>query len=147
MTYACRYAFLAGLGLPPTDDDGNAASSGPREPAQAPARTDAPREQAPPREPPAGGYGDNTPDTPIWFGKYKGTPIRELPVDYLEWLRDKGQKEDLRALAAAVLDGQETDPRAGGGDDEPPPIGDDDIPFAYSGEIARRDKSARWVKW
>lgn len=151
VTYACRYSFLACLGLPPSDDDGNAASAGPANDNSRPAARDTRDERdtrpEPRKQAPAGQYGDNTPDTPLWFGKHKGTPIKDLPVDYLEWLRDKGQKEDLRALAAAVLDGQETDPRAGGGDDEPPPIGDDDIPLAYSGELARRDKSARWVKW
>lgn len=28
--------------------------------------------------------------TPIYFGKYKGTLICDLPVSYLEWLRNKG---------------------------------------------------------
>ena len=23
----------------------------------------------------------------LWFGKYKGIPIKEIPVDYLVWLR------------------------------------------------------------
>ena len=28
--------------------------------------------------------------TPIFFGKYKGTLICDLPVSYLEWLKKKG---------------------------------------------------------
>jgi len=28
--------------------------------------------------------------TPIYFGKYKGTLICDLPVSYLEWLKNKG---------------------------------------------------------
>jgi uncharacterized protein (DUF3820 family) len=28
--------------------------------------------------------------TPVYFGKYKGTLICDLPVYYLEWLKNKG---------------------------------------------------------
>ena len=29
------------------------------------------------------------PDTPIWFGKYRGTPLGEVPSSYLRWLYSK----------------------------------------------------------
>jgi uncharacterized protein (DUF3820 family) len=37
------------------------------------------------------------------FGKHKGTPVRDLPGDYLKWLSSIELREPLRSSVAAVL--------------------------------------------
>jgi uncharacterized protein (DUF3820 family) len=48
--------------------------------------------------------GSATPDTPMPFGKHKGTPIRDLPRDYAEWLVSNlgDGKEDIKAALRAA---------------------------------------------
>lgn len=29
-------------------------------------------------------------DTPIWYGKHKGTKFKDLPIEYLQWLSEYG---------------------------------------------------------
>jgi hypothetical protein len=48
ITYACRYSLMAMLGLPPVDDDGNAAAQGGPRPSNG--GNHAPRQPAPPVE-------------------------------------------------------------------------------------------------
>lgn len=42
------------------------------------------------------------PDTPIWFGKHKGTKVRDLNMNYLEWLI--GNTDQNKDWAQAELD-------------------------------------------
>jgi hypothetical protein len=110
ITYGCRYAFLAALGLPPTDDDGNAAAASP--PPQG-------RQQAAPQprvEPKA------NPDLVLTFGKHKGQALRDVPSGYVRWLADQAKDHEVRAACVALIE-------SNGGDEAPPPPDDDDIPF------------------
>ena len=38
--------------------------------------------------------GEVTRDTPIPFGKHKGTALRDVELGYLKWYRDKGEIDD-----------------------------------------------------
>lgn len=35
----------------------------------------------------------------IWFGKFKGTKIRNLPSDYLKWVAENVENEDVCCAA------------------------------------------------
>jgi hypothetical protein len=38
------------------------------------------------------------------FGKYKGTPLTELPIDYIWWLNDKNLRDPLHSALNAELE-------------------------------------------
>jgi len=38
---------------------------------------------------------------PMPFGKYKGTPMQDVPASYLHWLWTNGKKEETKTDAVA----------------------------------------------
>lgn len=48
---------------------------------------------------------------PIPFGKYRGTPVGDLPRDYLRWLRDNCDlRPQMAAAVEAALSGESREP-------------------------------------
>lgn len=82
-TYACRYAFMAALGLPPVDDDGNAATAAP------PKREDV-------------AASDDPANFVVPFGKNKGKRMGDLSPQALGWYAEKCDANDVRANARAL---------------------------------------------
>ena len=44
------------------------------------------------------------PDSPIWFGKYKGWPLGEVPMSYLRWLYNEMYDHDQEKPLFQYLD-------------------------------------------
>ena len=42
-------------------------------------------------------------ENPIQFGKYKGTPWKEIPLDYLEWIAENSDNESWKFMANAEI--------------------------------------------
>lgn len=93
ITYACRYAFLAALGLAPEDDDGNAAQAA------------APRQKPATAHEPAADVDTSDPaNFVIRFGKNEGKSLGELEAKSLSWYAKEARDADVRANAAAELE-------------------------------------------
>lgn len=43
-----------------------------------------------------------TPNTRLPFGKHKGMPVEQCPVDYLQWMANKLRDTDLHEFAVAA---------------------------------------------
>ena len=93
-TYACRYSLMAMLGLPPVDDDGEAASKGNGKPDQPRTQVTSGRREAPP-EPT---------DAERKTAQVMVDSIRmaESEADLTDWLADN--KAVLEALPEALRD-------------------------------------------
>ena len=120
LTYGRRYALLSILGLVgDDDDDANAATRTPD--AAAPAETDPHGLRAARADAPAAGDASSV---VLTFGKHNGTPIRDVPRQYLEWWIEQPEPN------TAALKQQRTAAKAFlGGTVEPAVSSDEDIPF------------------
>jgi hypothetical protein len=48
-------------------------------------------------------YGELQDDDPMPFGKYKGTPMQDVPASYLFWLWNNGMKNDKQSDVADYI--------------------------------------------
>ena len=44
----------------------------------------------------------------MYFGKYKGQPLSEVPLDYLQWLKEKDRLRGCELGLGAELDERDT---------------------------------------
>lgn len=79
ITYARRYSLLMAFGLATEDDDAQSLSEL-KEPTK-----------------------ENAEDYTISFGKHKGKKLKEVPEDYLEWLRDNDKTEPYLKKCCILL--------------------------------------------
>lgn len=79
ITYARRYSLLMAFGLATEDDDAQSLSE-----LKEPTKEDAE-------------------DYTISFGKHKGKKLKEVPEDYLEWLRDNDKTEPYLKKCCILL--------------------------------------------
>jgi hypothetical protein len=49
--------------------------------------------------------------TTMPFGKHKGTPLSELPIDYIWWLNGKDIRDPLRSALDAEIERRENKKR------------------------------------
>jgi hypothetical protein len=79
ITYARRYSLLMAFGLATEDDDAQSLSEL-KEPTK-----------------------DDAEEYTISFGKHKGKKLKEVPEDYLEWLRDNDKTEPYLKKCCILL--------------------------------------------
>ena len=86
ITYACRYAFMAALGLPPTDDDAESTRAKPK----------------------AAPVGDPE-DFEIPFGKNAGKTFRELATNQVSWYAKEAKNREVKNAAQRVMEARKRD--------------------------------------